>query len=77
MAFLLALIAVVLICSALFFLLRRLLGRRTSPTGAGDDRSAAARRDGVASTGWTRQDRLAVASLVVGTLLGILALLKP
>lgn len=77
MDFLLALSAVVLISLALSFTLRRVLGRRDRPASRADDERGAVRSSQPSPTRWTRQDRLALASLITGTLLGVVALTRP
>ena len=74
---LLGLVAVVLLLLSLSFILRRVLGRRDRPAPHEHDERRDARPARPSSTGWTRQDRLALASLVTGTLLGVLALTRP
>ncbi len=72
---LLTLMSILLISWALWFLISRLARRRAISRANG---STGGRQPDQGSGGrWTRQDRLALASLVVGTLLGVLALLKP
>ena len=70
-------LAVVLIAWGLFVLLKRLLRRGKPAPDYASEKIGGTRPIAGPSTGWPRQDRLALASLIVGTLLGILALVKP
>jgi hypothetical protein len=62
----------IVVCALLFLLRRR---RRRSTIVLGSAGAAMGRREPVPAEPWTRSDRIALASLVVGAVLGLLGLL--
>ena len=74
MAFLLSVLGVLMVVWALFFLLTHRRSRPTSPVNAGR-KEAGPVTVSPPQGPWTRGDRIAFASLVVGGVLGVLGLL--
>ena len=73
---LLTLFAILFIAMAFLLVLKRRVARHRPQLLEPDDSRAFPQSSTGQAAGWTRQDRLALASLILGTLVGILALLK-